>query len=83
MDLGIYTIKAARYTLGMTPIAVKALQEKMRPEFFKEVDETVFFDLEFSNGFNATCKSSFNAEYSYILITTEKGPIKIEPAFYT
>jgi predicted dehydrogenase len=81
MDLGIYTIQAARYTTGLEPIAVTAKQEKLKPELFKEVDETVFFDLEFPNGFIAQCKSSFNQEYSYIHIKTEKGDILIKPAF--
>lgn len=81
MDLGIYTIQAARYSTGLEPVAVTARQEKLRPELFCEVDETVFFKLEFPNAFKAECKSSFNAEYSYIKIRTEKGPIIIEPAF--
>jgi predicted dehydrogenase len=81
MDLGIYTIQAARYTTGLEPIAVTAKQEKLRPEMFSEVDETVFFDLEFPNGFTAHCQSSFNRLYSYIRIKTEIGDIKIEPAF--
>lgn len=81
MDLGIYTIQAARYTTGLEPIAVIARQEKLKPELFTQVDETVFFELEFPNSFKAKCKSSFNAEYSYININTEKGPINIEPAF--
>jgi predicted dehydrogenase len=81
MDLGIYTIQAARYTTGLDPVAVTAKEEKLKPELFSEVDETVFFDLEFPNGFTAQCKSSFNKEYSYIHIKTEKGDINIEPAF--
>ncbi|GAB2978894.1 Gfo/Idh/MocA family oxidoreductase [Mucilaginibacter puniceus] len=81
MDLGIYTIQAARYTTGLEPVAVTAKEEKLKPELFSEVDETVFFDLEFPNGFIAHCKTSFNTLYSYIYIKTEKGDIKIEPAF--
>lgn len=81
MDLGIYTIQAARYTTGWEPVAVTATQQKLKPELFSDVDETVFFDLEFPNGFTARCKSSFNQEYSYIYIKTEKGDIQVEPAF--
>jgi len=81
MDLGIYTIQAARYTTGLEPVAVTATQQKLRPELFSDVDETVFFDLEFPDGLIGRCKSSFNQEYSYIYIKTEKGNIHIEPAF--
>lgn len=81
MDLGIYTIQAARYITGLEPVAVIAKQEKLKPELFREVDETIFFDLEFANGFIAHCESSFNREYSYIHLKTEQGDISIEPAF--
>lgn len=81
MDLGIYTIQAARYTIGLEPIAVTAKEEKLKPHLFPEVDETVFFDLEFPNGSIANCKASFNNLYSYIHLKTEKGEIHIEPAF--
>lgn len=81
MDLGIYTIQAARYSIGSEPIAVTAKQQKLKPELFLEVDETVFVELEFENSFIAHCKSSFNSECCHIHIETEKGPIHIEPAF--
>ena len=81
MDLGIYAIQAARYTTGACPVAVTATQQKLKPDLFHEVDETVFFDLHFANGFIAECKSSFNEEYSYIRIKTDSGSIEIAPAF--
>ncbi len=37
MDMGVYTIQAARYTIGMEPIAVTATQQKLKPELFPEV----------------------------------------------
>lgn len=82
MDMGIYTIQAARYTTGLEPIAVTATQEKLKPKLFAEVDETIFFELEFENGFKANCKSSYNADWSYIQIETEEGLLNIEPAFH-
>ena len=45
MDMGIYCIQAARYVSGEEPAFVTAREEKTRPELFKEVDETVYFEI--------------------------------------
>ncbi len=81
MDMGIYSIQGARYTLGQEPVAVTATQEKTRPELFKEVDETVFWELEFPGGFKTKGKSSYNHDWSYLHVEAEKGKFGLEPAF--
>jgi len=81
MDMGIYSIQGTRYSLGEEPIAVKATQEKTRPDFFKEVDETIFWELKFPGGAKVTGKSSYNNNWGYLRVTTEKGNFELEPAF--
>lgn len=81
MDMGIYAIQGARYTLGQEPIAVKATQEKTRPALFKDVDETVFWELEFPGGFVAKGKSSYNNNWSYLKAKTANGFFELEPAY--
>ena len=81
MDMGIYSIQGTRYTLGMEPIAVRARQEKTRPDLFSEVDETVFWELEFPGGFTATGKSSYNHDWSYLHVEAEHGKFGLEPAY--
>jgi predicted dehydrogenase len=81
MDMGIYSIQGTRYTLGQEPVAVKATQEKKRPDFFTEVDETVFWELEFPDGFVAHGKSSYNNDWSYLHVEAEHGKFGLEPAF--
>jgi predicted dehydrogenase len=81
MDMGIYSIQGTRYTLGQEPIAVKATQEKTRPNFFKEVDETIFWELEFPGGFKTTGKSSYNHDWSYLKVEAEHGKFELGPAF--
>jgi predicted dehydrogenase len=81
MDMGIYSIQGARYTLGQEPVAVKARQEKKRPDFFKEVDETVFWELEFPGGFVTTGKSSYNNDWSYLHVQAEHGKFGLGPAY--
>ncbi len=81
MDMGIYSIQGTRYTLGQEPVAVKATQEKTRPDFFREVDETVFWELEFPGGFRTTGKSSYNHDWSYLKVEEEHGKFELGPAF--
>jgi predicted dehydrogenase len=81
MDMGIYAIQGARYTLGQEPIAVKARQEKTRPELFKEVDETIFWELEFPGGFKSQGKSSYNNNWGSLKAKTENGFFELEPAY--
>ena len=81
MDMGIYSIQGTRYTLGQEPISVKARQEKTRPQLFKEVDETIYWELEFPGGFMAKGKSSYNNNWSYIKVDAEHGKFGLEPAY--
>jgi predicted dehydrogenase len=81
MDMGIYSIQGQRYTLGQEPIAVKATQEKTKPELFKDVDETVFWELEFPGGFKTTGKSSYNHDWSYLKVEEEHGRFELGPAY--
>jgi predicted dehydrogenase len=81
MDMGIYAIQGARYTLGQEPVAVKATQEKTRPELFKDVDETVFWELQFPGGAKVTGKSSYNHDWGYLRAQAEKGNFELEPAY--
>lgn len=81
MDMGIYSIQGSRYTLGQEPIAVKATQEKTKPELFKEVDETVFWELQFPGKQKVTGKSSYNHDWGYLKAEAEKGNFELGPAF--
>jgi predicted dehydrogenase len=81
MDMGIYAIQGARYTIGLEPTAVKATQEKNRPDFFKEVDETIFWELEFPGGLKTKGKSSYNNNWGYLKAEAEHGKFELEPAY--
>lgn len=83
MDMGIYTIQSARYTTGMEPIAVRnARQEKTNQVLFKAVDDKVFWEMEFPNGFIARCKSSYSDQWSSTHAEFEKGNVDLDPNFY-
>jgi glucose-fructose oxidoreductase len=58
-DMGVYPLNATRYSVGLEPIAVTAVASTTRPEIYKEVEETMNFELEFPGGATATCVASF------------------------
>ena len=82
MDMGIYCIQAARYVSGEEPAFVTAREEKTRPELFKEVDETVYFDLEFPSGCISKGTASFNMDLSSLQVKAEKGEFGLSHAYW-
>ena len=81
MDVGIYVIQAARYTLGQEPIAVSAREFKTDPVKFKEVDELITWQMEFADGLVANCTTSFSASTNHLYVAAEKGFIRLSPAY--
>jgi predicted dehydrogenase len=81
MDVGIYVIQAARYTVGKEPIAVTARGFKTDLVKFKEVDELISWQMEFPNGVVANCTTSFSASTNHLYVAAENGFIKISPAY--
>lgn len=78
-DMGVYPLNAARYSTGLEPIAVTAHQSTTRPEIYKEVDETMAFELEFPGGATASCETSFGKGMNDLKVTCTKGWMKLEP----
>lgn len=78
-DMGVYPLNAARYTSGLEPIAVTARASTTRPEIYKEVEETMDFELEFPGGASAVCQASFGRNVNRLQADYTKGWIKLEP----
>ena len=78
-DMGVYPLNAARYATGLEPIAVTAHASTTRPEIYKEVAETMAFDLEFAGGVTAACETSFGKNMNRMLVTCSNGWYKLEP----
>jgi glucose-fructose oxidoreductase len=78
-DMGVYPLNAARYATGLEPIAVTARQSTTRPDIYKEVDETMEFDLEFPGGVTAKCQTSFGKGLNTLQVNCEKGWYRLSP----
>lgn len=78
-DMGVYPLNAARYSVGLEPIAVTAQASTTRPEIYKEVEETMKFELEFPGGATAACETSFGKGMNDLMVTCSKGWYKLSP----
>ncbi len=81
MDMGIYAIQAARYTTGMEPLFVTARETKTNADLFKEVDDTITWELEFPGKIMAKGKSSYSSNISFLDVKAERGKFGLGPAY--
>jgi len=82
MDIGIYSLQAARYVTGEEPVEINAMSYTTPgDERFKEVEEATNFQLRFPSGVLANCSSSYgySGQNRYRVVTT-KGWFELEPA---
>ena len=82
MDIGIYSLNASRYLTGEEPTEVNAMMYTTPGDVrFKEVEETINFQLRFPSGILSNCTSSYgySGQNRYRVVTT-KGWFELEPA---
>jgi glucose-fructose oxidoreductase len=81
MDIGIYSLSAARYITREEPVEVQAMTYANRNDIrFKEVEETCNFQLRFPSGVIATCTSSYSVGMNRYRAVCTKGWASVEPA---
>ncbi len=82
MDLGVYCIQGARYTTGLEPIAVTAQEgPKTNKEMFKDIEETIFWQMEFPEGIKAECMCSYSKGTNLLRAEAEKGWFELSPTY--
>ena len=81
MDVGVYAIQAARYSTGEEPISVTAQEYKTDLVKFKEVDETIFWQMEFPSGAVSTSSTSYASSMERLFISAENGWLELRPAY--
>lgn len=82
MDIGVYALQAARYTTGEEPTEISAMSYTTPNDpRFREVEETINFQLRFPSGALAQCTSSYGyAGQNRIRVIGTKGWAELEPA---
>ncbi|MBT9393822.1 Gfo/Idh/MocA family oxidoreductase [Hymenobacter sp. NST-14] len=82
MDIGIYSLNAARYLTGEEPVEVTAtdMTDKSDPRF-QEVEDRIHFTLRFPGGVLATCTSAYSiAEVKRFRVFGDKAWLDLDPA---
>jgi predicted dehydrogenase len=82
VDVGIYSLQAARYLTGEEPVEVRGLVRSTPGDArFREVEETCLFQLRFPSGALASCSSSYgHAEVKRIQVMGADATLELDPA---
>ncbi len=80
-NLGVYCIQGARYVTGMEPVAITARFGKVtHNDVFTEVEESIYWQMEFPNGAIADCSTSYTSYSDYLMAAAENGHFELSPA---
>jgi len=81
MDIGIYSLNAARYLTGEEPVEVSAVESTDRADpRFRTVEDRIDFMLRFPSGIIANCVSSYSSNHNGYRVVGADGWIDMEPA---
>jgi predicted dehydrogenase len=81
MDVGVYCINAARYATGEEPIAVTAQATKTEPLIYKDIEETLQWQLYFPSGAVSHGMSSYAFGSEKLCIHYENEVVELAPAY--
>jgi predicted dehydrogenase len=82
MDVGIYAIQSAEMIAGAYPIAVSAMTNKTDPVKFKDVEESMTYELKFPNGISASCTTTYKVNgMNRTTAYADNGSFGLTPAF--
>jgi predicted dehydrogenase len=84
MDIGIYSLQAARFVSGEEPVEINAMTYSTPGDIrFKEVEEMINFQLRFPSGVLANCTSSYGySGQAHLRAVTTKGWFELDPSMY-
>jgi glucose-fructose oxidoreductase len=85
MDMGVYVVQAACMAkVEAPPVSVTAgFGPVTRPEIFKEVDESIHWEMQFADGAIAKCSATYANSVSRFRADAPDGWAELrEPAFY-
>lgn len=81
MDIGVYSLNAARYLTGEEPVEVSAIESTDRNDpRFRTVEDRIDFMLRFPSGIIANCVSSYSSGHNGYRVIGSQGWIDMEPA---
>jgi len=81
VDVGIYALQGACYVTGEEPVEVRAMETKMLPETYGEVDESLCWSMRFPSGVIANCSTSYTCPINRLFVSGDKGWAELSPAY--
>ena len=81
MDVGIYAIQAARYSIGREPVSVTAQEYKTDYKKFAEVDETITWQMQFPGGHISNSSTSYSTPMNNLFLSSGNNWFNLLPAF--
>jgi predicted dehydrogenase len=82
MDVGIYALQATRYLSGEEPACVSAITTVTDPAKFKDVEESIAWQMKFPSGVLASCNSTYNfKDMDRYKVFAENGWFELDPAY--
>jgi predicted dehydrogenase len=82
MDVGIYALQAARYLSGEEPVSVSAVATNNDPVKFKDIEESISWQLKFPSGVIASCNTTYNFNgFDRFRAFAERGWFELAPCF--
>lgn len=83
MDVGIYCVQGVIYTKGALPVSVTArFTKKHDTEKFDEVEEGLTWEMQFADGTEAFCETSYAKELNLLRAEAENGWFELAPLAY-
>ncbi|HEX8507174.1 MAG TPA: Gfo/Idh/MocA family oxidoreductase [Hymenobacter sp.] len=80
MNLGVYCVQSSRYVLGEEPAAVTAqFGPVTMPNLFKEVEESITWQLHFPSGAVCTSTTTSNCNIDRFFASADSGSFELSP----
>ncbi|MCW3089885.1 MAG: Gfo/Idh/MocA family oxidoreductase [Ferruginibacter sp.] len=81
MNLGVYCVQCNRYVLGEEPVSVTAQFGPVNNKnLFKEVEESITWQLQFPSGAVGTSSSTYNCNIDRFFASADEGFFELSPA---
>ncbi|CAN5404238.1 Gfo/Idh/MocA family oxidoreductase [soil metagenome] len=80
MNVGIYCLQSSRYVTGEEPVSVTAqFGPNTNPELFKEVEASIFWQLNFPGGAVSNSSSTYNCQVDRFFASADDGQFELSP----
>ena len=81
VDLGLYAIQGARKLIGTDPIRVTAQGSVRHPDVFKDIYETVTWQMEFPSGVISNSSTTYSYYVDRMYASGKSGWVELKPSF--